>query len=343
MSKRSTALVGNIVLLAVFMVLTLGFCEIAVRVLCKAYIFYDIEMWRYAVDLKQPSKNPALSHEHRPGAKGHLMGVDVAINSKGLRDAEHTYEKPDSTFRILLLGDSITMGWGVAQDKLYADVLERQLNSRPPLPSYKQYEVINAGVGNYNTDHELYYLESEGLKYRPDMVMVCFFINDGEIIKPPASIGFLDRHSYLWAMTKGRLDMIQRMMAVEKDYIAFYNDLYLPGSAERAAFEKAFHKILQTCRENDIDPFVIIYPELHVTDEAYPFKRVHELVEEISVAHHAPVADLTPVYRGEIPESLWVAPDDAHPNARAHQMAADAIYEHLATYLQQNRTETKSD
>lgn len=98
MANRLTTLIGNMTLLTVFIVLTMGFCEIAVRILCKGYIFYDIEMWRYAVDLKQPSKSAELSHEHRPGASGYFMGVDVAINSKGLRDTEYTYEKPDSTF-----------------------------------------------------------------------------------------------------------------------------------------------------------------------------------------------------------------------------------------------------
>jgi len=343
MANRSTSLIGNMTLLAIFMVLTLGFCEIAVRVLCKAYIFYDIEMWRYAVDLKQPNSNPDLSHEHRPGTMGYLMGVDVAINSKGLRDAEHAYEKSDSTFRILLLGDSITMGWGVPQDQIYADILEVQLNRNPPLPDVKKFEVINAGVGNYNTSHELFYLESEGLKYNPDMVMVCFFINDGEIINAPEAIGFLDRNSYLWAMVQGRLDMIQRMIAVNKDYVQFYNDLYLTGSPERAAFEQAFNSMLQVCRDQEMVPFVVIYPELHVTDGTYPFKSAHQLVEDISKVYDAPLVDLLPIYQGEIPESLWVAPDDAHPNAKAHSMAADAIYQKLVSYLKKQKPEDISD
>lgn len=344
MANRLTTLIGNMTLLTVFIVLTMGFCEIAVRILCKAYIFYDIEMWRYAVDLKQPSKSAELSHEHRPGASGYFMGVDVAINSKGLRDTEYTYEKPDSTFRILLLGDSITLGWGVRQGHIYADVLEKQLNHNLNLPRYKRFEVINAGVGNYNTEHELYYLESEGLKYHPDMVMICFFVNDGEIIKHRESISFLDRNSYLWTMMKGRLDMMTRMMSVEKDYVDFYNDLYIPGSPGRTAFDRAFNQILQICRRIQIDPFVVLYPELHVTDEtSYPFKKVHQLVRDLSAAYEAPVVDLLPIYQGEIPESLWVAPDDAHPNARAHNMAADAIYQHLASYLQRSTTEAISD
>ena len=34
----------------------------------------------------------------------------ITINSKGLRDKEYSYSKPDGTFRILIIFDSMTTG-----------------------------------------------------------------------------------------------------------------------------------------------------------------------------------------------------------------------------------------
>ena len=74
--------------------------------------------------------------------EGHL----VKINEKGLRGKEYPYEKQKNTFRVLMLGDSITFG----------------------------FEVINAGVQGYGTDQELIFLQNEGLKYHPDLVVLNF-------------------------------------------------------------------------------------------------------------------------------------------------------------------------
>src|SRR5687768_677362 len=47
---------------------------------------FDLEMWRYSRLIKRQSANPAIGHEHTPGSRAHLMGVDMAISSQGLRD-----------------------------------------------------------------------------------------------------------------------------------------------------------------------------------------------------------------------------------------------------------------
>ena len=56
--------------------------------------------------------------------------VQVKINSKGLRDNEYPYEKPDDTYRILMLGDSFTFGYGVNIEDTMAKVLEENLNKK---------------------------------------------------------------------------------------------------------------------------------------------------------------------------------------------------------------------
>ena len=43
----------------------------------------------------------------------------------------------------------------------------------------------------------------------------------------------------------------------------------------------------------------------------------------------ANLSHLAPAFAGERPESLWVSLDDAHPNAKAHGIIAQGIYDGL--------------
>jgi hypothetical protein len=97
-------------------------------------------------------------------------------NSKGLRDArEFPYAKPAGTLRVLALGDSHTQGYEVRQEATFSAVLERYLNSKG-----LKAEVLNAGVSGFSTAEAAAYLESEGYRYEPDVVVLGFFANDYE-------------------------------------------------------------------------------------------------------------------------------------------------------------------
>ncbi|MBV9470350.1 MAG: SGNH/GDSL hydrolase family protein [Abitibacteriaceae bacterium] len=104
--------------------------------------------------------------------------VEVRINDKGLRDAPHPYAKPPHTTRILVLGDSFVFGYGVEEPQRFTNLLEARLNSKKSGASSQHYEVISAGVPSWGTVDELLYLQEEGLKYHPDIVLLCFYEND---------------------------------------------------------------------------------------------------------------------------------------------------------------------
>jgi lysophospholipase L1-like esterase len=120
---------------------------------------------------------------HRPHGEGwwySCLGrrfewrVYSKINSHGLRDPEHAYEKPAGTERVLLLGDSITEGLQVPLEDTFARLLESDLRARG-LPV----EVVNGGVAAFGTDNELEFFRAEGMRYSPDLVVLVFnVVND---------------------------------------------------------------------------------------------------------------------------------------------------------------------
>ncbi len=95
-------------------------------------------------------------------------------NDAGLRDARNfAYEKPRGVLRVLVLGDSHTLGYEVRQEATYAAVLERYLASRGA-PA----QVMNAGVAGFGTAEELVYLVAQGHRYKPDVVVLGFSSSD---------------------------------------------------------------------------------------------------------------------------------------------------------------------
>jgi lysophospholipase L1-like esterase len=114
---------------------------------------------------------------------GWFAGVPVRTNSLGFRDTrEYDLTKRANVFRILVFGDSVTFGHGSVFEHTYPYLLERQLSAwRPDI----DWQVWNLGIPGYNTSQELAQLLDLGPRYRPDLVIVGFFLNDVVENRPP--------------------------------------------------------------------------------------------------------------------------------------------------------------
>ncbi len=113
----------------------------------------------------------------------------ASTNTHATRGHDFTDEKPQDTYRILFLGDSITFGWGVEDNEAYPVLVEKLLNPLLKKGEYKQVETINAGFTDTNSPDTYYLFYKEiGRKYNPDLVIVNFH--------PPNDIGDLADHSW---------------------------------------------------------------------------------------------------------------------------------------------------
>jgi hypothetical protein len=119
-------------------------------------------------------RHPVLGHFHTPDYRAWVktaqFTTQIDINPMGLRDPRQSYDKPAGTFRILALGDSYVEAVQVAASETIAARLEHDLGARMTRPV----EVINAGVFGSGTAQEYLLLETEGVKYQPDLVMLFF-------------------------------------------------------------------------------------------------------------------------------------------------------------------------
>ena len=96
----------------------------------------------------------------------------VTTNSFGMRDKE-IMPKQLGQYRILVVGDSITFGLGIALDETYPRVLERKLKAALPT---KNIEVLNFGIPAYGTDRELIYLKYHIDRIQPDLIVLGFYV-----------------------------------------------------------------------------------------------------------------------------------------------------------------------
>jgi lysophospholipase L1-like esterase len=311
-------------LLVVSVVVFFGLAELFVRLAFDDGSNFDIEMWKYARELKQVSPIPGVGHEHVPNAAGTYMGVPVVINSLGLRDREYEFAKPAGTVRILMLGDSLTFGWGAPVDGTTAKRLEGRLDAADP---GRRYEVINAGIGNTNTAMQVAHFLSKWYQLEPDIVVLNYFINDAEET-PSRKQNFVLERSYAAVFLAGRLDVLWRSYLGGSDWKAYYDGLYRDDAPGWRQVRESLAALADYCRRNGIGLLVANYPELHELAD-YPFARATGQVEAAAAADGVPFLDLLPAVRGEDPESLWVTPTDAHPNAKAADRFAAAIAEQL--------------
>ena len=315
-----SALVGNVLTLAAALLIAALALEGYVRLVADDGMQFDLEMWKYAQALKRPAVDPLAGHEHIPQSSAHLMGVDVAINGFGYRDDLQTLDKPGDVRRVLMLGDSLTFGWGVAQEDTPSELLQALLNQAN---DGWRYEVVNMGIGNANTDMQVRAMDLAGWQFDPDVIVLNYFINDAEPT-PERAGGLLSEFSYAYVYFGGRLDTLRRQAGNVPDWRAYYSGLYRDNAKGWQTAVEAMRRLSSEAEGRDVPLVIANYPELHAL-APYPFDGINQALATVVMDLRRDFVDLTPAVAGEIPENLWVHPQDAHPNAVANGKFAAAL------------------
>jgi hypothetical protein len=95
------------------------------------------------------------------------------VNKIGLRGRDVQLPPANDSFRILMLGDSFTMGKGVADDKTFSAILENSLRKND-----KTVDVLNGGVDSYSPILSYFQLTRDLKNLQPDLVILNFDMSD---------------------------------------------------------------------------------------------------------------------------------------------------------------------
>lgn len=268
----------------------------------------------------------------------------VQLNRFGLRDRDYPALKPPNTRRVLLLGDSFTFGYGLADDNaVSARLLERELNADA---GGAHVEVMNGGIVASMTQDWVALLEKVSAPFQPDVILVVFFLRDAtstttmgtyflpirrEIVRRNGR-SHLYRYSYLYRSFKDRIDR----RTISQRYTREINDSYTGDSTETSEWRLAqsnLRKIVAMGADIRARVGLVVFPVLADLNANYPFRPAMDAVIAFGEREKIPTLSLLPAFMGRDGPDLWLAPFDQHPNAKGHKIAADAMLPFLRTLL----------
>lgn len=316
-------------------IIGVGAAELLVRSLDLFGASYYGEIARFSADTLPDAE---LNYRLRPGLRDDYQGVPVELNDMGLRERPLGPKRPGRT-RVLLLGDSVTFGWGVPVDVTFG----RQLEGLLPV------ETVNSGVPSYNSDVELGFLKRHGGTIDPDAVLLLFVENDTDptLEPPPRDIGSLRR------FRTHPSESIQHLLHKSRIYsmLAHFVPLFVPLSGgERGEVSMtdapgwksamtSLARIAAWCRARGIPFSIFLYRTTANPRTDAQAVSIARLADQEGFGFE----DVLPWFQGHDPRAMAVSLVDSHPNAEGHRILAEGMAAHLTGSGALRRAEANGD
>jgi acyl-CoA thioesterase-1 len=192
-----------------------------------------------------------------------LFSINCSKEAKKEKIQQTTNKK--QALKIVIIGDSLTEGYGVKKSQAYPAVLQSLL-----IKSFKNIEIINAGSSGSTTASAKKRLQWH-LKSKPKIVMFALGGNDGlRGLKPESSFDHLKQAIELTNNTD--LKILLAEMKIPTNY----------GEDYRKSFESIFKKLSQQFPKITLIPFMLegvgANPKLNLADGIHPNIEGHKKI-----------------------------------------------------------------
>jgi lysophospholipase L1-like esterase len=333
---KKKELIKNLILLLIVLI----FCFIVLEITTR--IIWQDPTHDYPPEIYLPDDQ--LGYTLKPNFNGFFTSnskekIELNLNSKGLRDTEHIYEKSEK-IRILVLGDSVTLGAGVKAEESYIKQLETML-----VENNYNLEVINTGVSGYELDQQYNFYKKEGYKYSPDILMIGIVLND--ILQPNITkikqtrlknLGkrtlrtFIKSNCRLCKFTYYSLRTLKQSR--EEYNQAYFEEVYSSWKDEELfnEYKKKIEDLNKNVTKNKGQLILVIFPYTQQFTNSqnygtYPQEKILTFAKENNIQF----IDLTSELDFEDYKNYYLMQDNVHLNAKGYNIVANKIYKELTS------------
>jgi lysophospholipase L1-like esterase len=291
----------------------------------------------------------------------YTWGQEVHLNRAAFREREFVMAKPPGVFRIVVLGDSLTWGAGLAEEDRYSNRLEARLRA---LFSGREIEVLNFGLQGASTtvlrDWWMTIKDDVGA----DLLIVGFCINDpqprGQDYCPERERFGLILNSIDSMRSIGLRNVAERTKSlIEKGLNTMghmplwpeaLDRTYQKDSGEWQNFEQALRDIYRTTRAMNLPPPILALLNQGVstsepTDYSHPhgllktYLRWYDQAREAGRGIGFTVVSFEDLFAERLANQvLAVNPYDGHPSAACNAIYAERLAEIVAPLVRQTLT-----
>ncbi|MCR9076940.1 MAG: hypothetical protein NXI07_12955 [bacterium] len=197
-------------------------------------------------------------------------GHPLAFNEQGFRGEPVEVPKPVGTLRILALGDSVTMGTGVAHDQTWPACLEQRL-SGPQRPV----EVINTGLPTLDLAQIELELRERWSQYQCDELVLVVTGNMVSFAKARE-----DQEVTLPESKKRRATVVKEESGLRAGLKTLYTDVAIPNALIVGSEHAKFALGLENHRFNPEHPVGVMLAHGYIQDgrEASMSERAYDIV-----------------------------------------------------------------
>lgn len=282
-------------------------------------VLTSTHMFKRSEPIGRGSAIAGLPYELIPNNSTLYKKVPFLTNGDGMRDQAYTVRKPEGTFRVAVVGDSLTLPDGVAIEDAFHSLLEERFNS---LESGRHYEFLNFGVGGYDPRDYLTVMRNKAMKYNPDLILIGYCPWNDHMIDyvDPHEVVLADRSVFL-ATLSAELHGERRQWMARR----MKKEATMPGYKAMAKYADKLTQVLTEIgdfgREEHI-PIVLASLGYYSLNSA-----LVALLEEHEEKNDFVFFDTSGAFPENMREEDYILyRGDNHTNDRANRVFADALY-----------------
>jgi lysophospholipase L1-like esterase len=241
--------------------------------------------------------------------------------------------KSDSRFRIMIVGDSLTYGYGVREEETYPRQIETMLKKNFSV------EVLNLGVSGYQSEDVSKTVKEYTPLLQPDLIIYGVCLNDFL----PSGVGqYQNNMNYAFPLPEVikrfmlEKTLLGRLVSDAYNYVLmklglrndFYTDILKDFKSYQTRFARDVKDMNHFVLDRRLPPIVALvlnqFPDLH--SKGYQIAMVAE--------QHLKNAGMTVIpseefYKKYDKQLMAVSQWEGHPNAEAHKIFAEFLVAHL--------------